>query len=167
MNNKKKNNLKLSFGKKNNDIATPKKFYNELNSEFHFTFDPCKLGQHELIEKNPDKYDGLKIEWGDVNYVNPPYSEIKKWIEKAIQELKKGKKSVFLVTCRTSTKYWFDLIVPHASEIRFIEKGIQFSGYDKPFPMALCLIIFDPNKNNNNNKIIKKNTYQYFVLSSK
>lgn len=40
--------------------------YDELNKEFDF--DPCPL--HHNIED----WDGLKIEWGKVNFINPPYS---------------------------------------------------------------------------------------------
>jgi len=46
--------------------ATPKEFYNQLNKEFNFDFDPCPL--HST-------FDGLKTEWGKVNFVNPPYSK--------------------------------------------------------------------------------------------
>ncbi len=37
---------------------TPKEFYERLNEEFHFDFDPCPIN-HDL-----SKFDGLKIEWG-------------------------------------------------------------------------------------------------------
>ena len=36
------------------DWATPEYFYNELNEEFNFNFDPCPLNS---------KFDGLTIEW--------------------------------------------------------------------------------------------------------
>lgn len=44
------------------DWKTPKAFYAELDKEFHFDFDPCPVGP---------TFDGLSIEWGKVNYVNP------------------------------------------------------------------------------------------------
>jgi hypothetical protein len=51
-----------------NNWATPKDFYNKLDKEFHFDFDPCPLN-HDL-----NLWDGLKIEWGKCNFINPPYS---------------------------------------------------------------------------------------------
>ena len=38
-------------------------------------------------------WDGLEIEWGDVNFVNPPYSRKLKdaFVKKAVEDLKKGK----------------------------------------------------------------------------
>jgi hypothetical protein len=40
--------------------ATPKKFYDELNAEFNFDFDPCPLNEGIILPQN----DGLLIEWG-------------------------------------------------------------------------------------------------------
>lgn len=37
---------------------TPKEFYDKLNKEFKFDFDPCPLN-HDL-----SKWDGLNINWG-------------------------------------------------------------------------------------------------------
>lgn len=49
---------------------TPKELYDKLNDEFHFDFDPCPINLGEIT---PDK-DGLKIDWGKSNFINPPYS---------------------------------------------------------------------------------------------
>ena len=54
--------------------ATPQNVYETLNNEFHFGFDPCPL-KHDL-----SIWDGLKIEWGKRNFINPPYSrKLKEW----------------------------------------------------------------------------------------
>lgn len=75
---------------------TPPKLYSELNSEFNFDFDPCPFPL-------PAGFDGLTCEWGQSNYVNPPFGSIihqgkKKgptaWMRKAILEQSKGKLSV-------------------------------------------------------------------------
>ena len=75
---------------------TPHDMYAELNSEFHFDFDPCPYPKL-------DNFDGLLCEWGQSNYVNPPFGTIihngkKKgptaWMRKAISEQQKGKLSV-------------------------------------------------------------------------
>ena len=68
-----------------------------LNEEFGpFDFDPCPYPK-------PDDFDGLTCEWGQRNYVNPPFGSIihqgrKKgptaWMRKAIEEQRKGKLSV-------------------------------------------------------------------------
>lgn len=101
---------------------TPEKVYNELNNEFHFDFDPCPYNPGEIIN------DGLLIEWGNSNFVNPPYSpELKKaFVLKAVEEQKKGKRSVLLIPAQTGTKLFHDIILPNAKEVRFRRGRIQF-----------------------------------------
>ena len=76
---------------------TPPDLYASLNAEFGpFDFDPCPWPK-------PEGFDGLTCEWGQRNYVNPPFGSImhngrKKgptaWMRKAIEEQRKGKLSV-------------------------------------------------------------------------
>lgn len=112
----------------NNDdnYATPPELYNELNKRFNFDFDPCPYNEGEIIN------DGLKMEWGKSNYVNPPYSQKLKesFIKKGIKEMKKGKLSVFLIPVSTSTKLFHDYIKPNATSIEFIRGRIKFGKID-------------------------------------
>lgn len=77
---------------------TPPHLYAELDAEFHFDFDPCPYPL-------PKGFDGLTCEWGQSNYVNPPFGSIihqgkKKgataWVRKAIEEWKKDKTVVLV-----------------------------------------------------------------------
>lgn len=113
----KNRNLKID-----DNWGTPKKFYDELNEEFHFDFDPCPYNEKEIIN------DGLLIEWGKCNYINPPYRKKLKeaFVLKGIEESKKGNKCVFLLPVSTSTKLFHDYIKPNAKEIRFIRGRIKF-----------------------------------------
>ena len=106
----------------NNNWVTPKWLYDELNKEFNFDFDPCPL-QENLI-----KQDGLIIEWGKSNFVNPPYSlKLKKqFVLKAIEESNKGKTCVLLLPVSTSTELFHNFIQPNAKEIRFIKGRVKF-----------------------------------------
>jgi phage N-6-adenine-methyltransferase len=105
---------------------TPKKFYDEINKEFNFDFDPCPYSEGEPI------FDGLKCEWGNSNFVNPPYSRGLKdeFVKKGIEEFKKGKTVVFLIPVSTSTKLFHEVILPNNPEIRFIKGRISFEGYN-------------------------------------
>ena len=106
------------------DWATPDYIYNELNNEFNFDFDPCPL-QHNL-----EDWDGLEIEWGNCNFINPPYSRKLKesFVKKSIEESKKGKICVLLLPVSTSTILFYEYILPNKKEIRFIKKRIKFIG---------------------------------------
>jgi site-specific DNA-methyltransferase (adenine-specific) len=112
----------------NNDdnYATPPELYNELNKRFNFDFDPCPYNEGEIL------VDGLKIEWGGCNFVNPPYSQKLKeaFVKKAVDEMKKGKTSVFLIPVSTSTKLFHEWIKPNASEIEFVKGRIKFGKID-------------------------------------
>ena len=79
---------------------TPSEIFDELNEQYDFDFDPCPYPK-------PDDFDGLKAEWGESNYVNPPFgsytdqSDHKKkgptaWANKAIKEFKKGKRVIYV-----------------------------------------------------------------------
>lgn len=106
------------------DWQTPPKFFNKLNAEFNFDFDPCPY-KHDLAQ-----WDGLKIAWGERNFINPPYSRRLKelFVKKAIEESKKGKLCVMLLPVSTSTKLFHDYILPNKQEIRFIKGRIKFIG---------------------------------------
>ena len=109
-----------------NNWATPKEFYDKLDIEFNFDFDPCPLNENEIT---PEK-DGLLIDWGMSNFVNPPYSRDLKenFVKKAIQESKKGKVCVMLLPVSTSTVLFHEHIKPNAKEIRFVKGRIKFLG---------------------------------------
>jgi phage N-6-adenine-methyltransferase len=108
--------------------ATPKEFYDKLNEKWNFTFDPCPLTHEEITPEN----DGLLIEWGTCNFVNPPYSRKLKeaFIMKAIEESKKGKRCVMLLPVSTSTKIFHEHILPNATKIEFVKGRIKFEGID-------------------------------------
>jgi site-specific DNA-methyltransferase (adenine-specific) len=101
--------------------ATPKELYDKLNAQYNFDFDPCPL--------NSD-FDGLKIEWGQRNFVNPPYSRKLKeaFIIKAVEESFKDKLCVMLLPVSTSTKIFHSYILPNATDIKFLKGRVKFLG---------------------------------------
>jgi len=123
---------KVHFSSQNNNWGTPEKTYDELDKEFHFNFDPCP--------QNP-LYDGLNIDWGKRNFVNPPYSELKLWAKKAYEESLIGKLIVLLVPSRTDTRYWHDYFM-RADEIRFIRGRLKFQGAKNSAPFPSAIIVF-------------------------
>lgn len=125
--------------KSSDDYATPKKFYDKINAEFNFDFDPCPLRS---------QVNGLEIDWIGNVYCNPPYSNIEPFLNKAIKELNNGnaKKVVFLIPIRSDTKYWHNLIMKNASEIRFVKGRLNFNESKTPAPFPCVLIVFEKEK---------------------
>lgn len=107
--------------------ATPEWLYNQLNQEFNFDFDPCPYNDGNI------ETCGLSVDWGNRNYVNPPYSRRLKeaFVNKGVSESKKGKMCVFLLPVSTSTKLFHEVIKPNAKEIRFIKGRIKFQKINK------------------------------------
>lgn len=121
---------------KSDNWITPKKLYDKLNEEFKFDYDPCPINY---------KIDGLITDWGNSNFVNPPYSNIKEWAKKCRIEQQKGNKSVLLIPARTDTNYFHKYILPYA-KIRFIKGRLKFKSFDNkykansaPFASILCI----------------------------
>ena len=74
----------------------PPEIYESLDREFHFNFDPCPY---------PFERDGIDIEWGKTNWVNPPFRRRDAinghgptaFVRKGIEEAEHGKTSVFIL----------------------------------------------------------------------
>lgn len=123
------------FSSENVHWQTPVWLYEELNREFHFTFDPCPLHGKG----------GLDRSWGKRNFINPPYGrkgEVIKWILKGVEEWRKGKLCVFLLPVRTDVKWFHDLILPNAREIRFIRGRLKFSNSKNSAPFPSMIVVF-------------------------
>jgi hypothetical protein len=125
------------------DYATPLSVYQQLDIEFKFDDDPCPLGMAGL-----PLLDGLRREWGQCVFLNPPYGRvIGQWIEKAYRQASQGRLVVCLIPSRTDTRWWHEWVMK-ASEIRFIRGRLKFNGapYNAPFPSAI--VIFDGRQHN-------------------
>ena len=86
--------------------------------------------------------DGLTIPWPQFTFVNPPYKDLKKWLEKALHE--SGPLSfaeiLLLVPVRTHRK-WFREAMGYATETVFLDP-LKFHGFKQAFPAPMCLMYF-------------------------
>jgi len=117
--------LKNRSLKHSDNWKTPNELYSILDKEFKFDFDPCPYSIDGEIP-----FDGLAIEWGERNFINPPYSRKLKeqFIRKALEESLKGKLCVMLLPVSTSTKIFHEVILPNKYEIRFLKGRVKFQG---------------------------------------
>ena len=129
-------------GKTLTDVhGTPRDFFNKLHAEFDFTLDPCSDGTNALCAKfyTPET-DGLAHSWfGERVFMNPPYSDMKRWMAKAYLESLFGALVVCLVPVRTDTAWWHDYAM--FGEIRFLRGRLRFGDAktNAPFPSAVVV----------------------------
>lgn len=103
---------------------TPDELMQTLKAEFHFDFDPCPFPR-------PDGFDGLEVDWGKSNWVNPPFTGMAKepgkkkigpmaWARKALAEQAKGKLSVLIFPIYQVRVISF--LEDHGAEMRYAGK---------------------------------------------
>lgn len=115
--------------------ATPKALYEELDREFHFDFDPCPLGEMELYGSSPlfSNWSGRRV------FCNPPYNKgINPFLERACD----ADVAVFLLPARTDTKWFHNLCLPFAKEIRFLKGRLRFNDGEGRAPFPSMIVIF-------------------------
>lgn len=116
------------------DWMTPPKVYKKLDDIYHFDFDPCPF-MHNIEE-----WDGLKVAWGKMNFVNPPYSQKLKeeFIKKALFEfINFNRKSVLLLPVSTSTKIFHKHLKYYIRPtLDFVEGRIPFIGWNSKGQMV-------------------------------
>lgn len=121
---------KVLFSKNSDNWRTPKIIY-EYYMKLGF-YDPCPY---------ESEFDGLQIEWKEKNFVNPPYSQISKWVDKSIEQNKKGKDVVLLIPARTDTKY-FKKLVDYGCRIGFVTGRLHFNNSNSaPFPSCYVYLL--------------------------
>ena len=118
---------------------TPPDLYKKLDDEFHFDFDPCPY---------PYVRDGIGIEWGRSNYVNPPFRKKDAinghgptdFVRKGIEENKKGKTIVFVIPVQS----YVNLLLEAGAELQSLGRVHwidSVTGQQTKQPSSICLFI--------------------------
>lgn len=122
------------------DYPTPPEIINPLIEAFHFDLDAA-ASPHNA--KAPTfftaRQDGLKQDWTKFKavWVNPPFSDITPWIEKAEETAMHGTLVVVLSPASTDTE-WFQWHGMNA-DIVFVKERVRFvgAGESNPYPSML------------------------------
>ena len=132
------------FSSKSDEWATPQELYDLLDAEFHFTLDAAATDEnHKCEQYYTASQDGLRQDWGGEHvFLNPPYSDIARWVEKAYREgCKDNTVVVMLIPARTDTRYFHNYIL-HRSEVRFIKGRVKFGDSKTGAPFPSMVVIF-------------------------
>lgn len=104
--------------------------------------------------------DGLRAKWKGTVYVNPPYSRMKEWHAKILEEQQRCERVLVLVPLRPSSRWWrelaaqADFIGVPASRISFVDGvtgvlqgtgrvDLTFFGWRLADPRALGVMTFN------------------------
>ena len=152
----------MHFSTGKDDWATPQWLFDELDKEFNFLVDVCAS---RLNRKCPlyitEKDDAFSWSWANlfpenkqVCWMNPPHSQLAKWIQKASEESKKGATVVCLLPARTDTIAFHTYIWdtdkhrPRPGvEVRFLKGRLKFVGAKSSAPFPSMIVIFRGCKN--------------------
>lgn len=120
---------------------TPTTMMAALQTEFNFDFDPCP-------NPRPDGFDGLLVQWGKSNWVNPPFTGDKKvtgkhktgpvaWLRKAVKERESGNMTVMILPLYSVRA--ISMADDFGAEIRYAGKPVWLAiedGTPNPAPLS-------------------------------
>ena len=131
--------------KATDERETPDDLFAMLNAEFHFSLDAAASYSNTKCSKFFTTIeDGLSQSWGgEVVWLNPPYSQSGRWVEKAYTEASQGGATVVcLLPSATDTAWWHEYATK--GEIWFLRGRVRFKHmpFNAPFPSAI--VVFRP-----------------------
>jgi site-specific DNA-methyltransferase (adenine-specific) len=123
------------------DRRTPLDVFEDLDKEFNFDLDPCtSLSNYFTKEDN-----GLNKEWKEYKsvFINPPFKDMSKWVNKILYELSNGKKVIVLLAPAKTETRWFHKLInsKYLIELRFQKGRLTFGEHSNPFIIGICYFI--------------------------
>lgn len=143
------NDRKVMFSSQTDSWETPQWLFDRLDADYHFTLDPCATFENKKCFKfYTEKEDGLKQDWfGEHVFINPPFSQIGKWVEKAVREYMNKVLVVMLLPVRSDTKWFHSYIPGVASQIYFIKGRLKFGKSKNSAPFPSMIVVWNPEFN--------------------
>ena len=145
------------FSQRTDEWYTPRELVKGLADHYaggQFTLDAAATA---VSAKAPQYYDeqtdALRQDWhadagGGVVWLNPPFSNIKPFLAKAVEAARQATTVVCVLPARIDTGWWHDHVMDHASEVLAIRGRVKFERPDgvgaagAPFPTAI--VVFGP-----------------------
>lgn len=127
----------------NDEWTTPRDVFERLDEQYGpFTVDAAATDENALCDRFwTRETNGLAQDWsGEVVWCNPPYSKLRKWIEKAWSE-REHAVTVLLIPARPGTKAWQQWILPFA-HVEYIPGRLKFGGHINSAPFASAVVVF-------------------------
>jgi len=128
------------FKSTNQCWETPDDLFTALNNRFNFTRDVCASKKNTKCAAYwTEDNSCLTREWDGVNWMNPPFKNMKVFIKKAFDQ-RDNAITVCLIPARTNTRWWHEYCMQ--GEVLFICGRPKFKGCLHGLPQPLALVIF-------------------------
>jgi len=124
--------------------SSPRELVEPLaDSVGEFDLDPCSGAESSPFasETYTEDDDGLSQDWYGKVWVNPPYSDMKTWTEKAIAQIDNTNTLFYLCKGDSSTQWWQDA-AEHATVICAIDHRLEFGDGGSAAPFASHIMVF-------------------------
>lgn len=140
------------------DRATTAEVFAPLHRRFRFTVDVAASDRNAKVDRHFDReQDGLAQSWaGERVWCNPPYSDIRPWVEKAWAEDQAPLIAMLLPANRTEQGWWQNLVEPYRDRsgsplttefirgrLRFLAPGADTIGPDERPPFGCVLLVWN------------------------
>jgi DNA (cytosine-5)-methyltransferase 1 len=143
-------------GQSKQDYQTPNEFMHAARKRLHipyFGWDLAASKDNAQAEKYfTEAQNSLAQSWSSLYYnaampewlwLNPPYANIKPWVEKAAIESANGAHIAMLIPASVGANWWSDY-VEHNSYQLFLNGRITFMGCTTPYPKDCALLLYTP-----------------------
>lgn len=125
---------RIMFSSQHCEWPTPRAFYQALDAEFNFNFDPCPIdGESDGAARLLTPWRGKRV------FCNPPYGpDIRRFLD-CWQD---ADLAVYLLPARTDTRWFHEVCLPHAKEIRFVRGRLKFGEAKNSAPFPSMVVVF-------------------------
>lgn len=141
-------------GRSKQDYQTPPEFLTAVKNRLHigdFDWDlaatdenkvcPCHHGPGSVFGE-----DALRVAWRHDDgwmWLNPPYADIKPWVQKAASESQQGAHIAMLVPASVGANWWKAHVVNESYQL-FLNGRIKFIGALDYYPKDCALLLYTP-----------------------
>ena len=142
----KSDTLETLTSQQSDEWSSPRELVEPLDEAVGgFDLDPCSGAETSPFaeETYTEDDDGLAQDWfGDV-WVNPPYSDMDGWTEKATTEAQReAVDSIFYLCKGDSSTNWWQLAAEHAECVCAIDHRLKFGDGENSAPFASHVFVF-------------------------
>ena len=146
----------VHFKSDRQDWATPDNFVEWIQSEHNLVFSldaAASDHNHKAPNYITKEMDSLNMNWSGNVWLNPPFGrELPDWMRKCAQQISNKNVNLIyvLIPARTDTKWFHEIVMPHADKVYLIKGRFNFrfdravEGANAPFPSML--VVYDKSK---------------------